>query len=80
MEIEEKQAKQTSGVRYRSNDEACDIGSSSKKRKKDGPSKGSPTAMNYLMEQESGGQRAIRIAINSQKGSIETSQWINQRP
>jgi ribonuclease HI len=34
----------------------------------------------YLMEQGPGGQRAIRIAINSQKGSIETSQWINQRP
>lgn len=80
MKIEEKQAKQTSEVRYRSNDEVYDIGSSSKKRKKDDPSKERLIAMNYLMEQELGEQRAIRIAINFQKGNIKTSQWINQRP
>jgi len=73
METKEEQARQTSEVRYKSNDEACDVGSSSKKRKKDGPSKESSTTMDYLMEQGRGEQRAIRIAINSQKDNIETS-------
>jgi hypothetical protein len=64
MKIKEKQAKQTSEIRYRLNDEACDIDSLSKKRKKDDPSKESSTTMNYLMKQELDEQRAIRIAIN----------------